>query len=296
MTSVSYTPNERQLTLLEFIIVSGPVSRELIVRSLPAYREGSPMAILRKIERDLMYLRRSGYPIATDSENRYFYDRSAPLLASVSALDVGLLRSLIAGIRTRGPLVNAASSGMSKLLAASPAQQTGQKYLQANIPQGDSALFLARAMQNRKRVQFNYGSSGRSYLLEPAALEEHFDVYFVSGQARGTEWSWRTFRATRIIEDSLMVVGPAELDAAAPESDSFFSYSDVVIAIRPGHAAPLASRGILKNDDEYYFRELSRNRLFEALATYGADVRLLGPEPAVKDWQARLAHLGGIHG
>lgn len=39
MALVSYTPNERQLTLLEFIIVRGAVAREDIVASLPAYAQ-----------------------------------------------------------------------------------------------------------------------------------------------------------------------------------------------------------------------------------------------------------------
>ena len=304
MTLVSYTPNERQLTLLEFIIVRGAVAREDIVASLPAYAQGSAIAIQRKIERDLDYLRGCGYPIATDSANRYLYDRNVPLLANVSALDVGLLRSVLTEVRTRGPLFSAASTGLSKLLASSPAQIEETKYLQANIPSGDSALFLARAIQHHRRVQFDYQSSHhegvRTYLLEPVALEEQYDVYFVSGPASAAgQWSWRTFRTTRIVQGTLRVVGNAEQDRTALPDRSYFSYSDVVLEIRPGCAAPLVSRGRHMNGNEYLYREVNRNALFEALATYGADVQLLAPIKAVKDWRARLAHLrslGGVHG
>ncbi len=304
MALVSYTPNERQLTLLEFIIVRGAVAREDIVASLPAYAQGSAISIQRKIERDLDYLRGCGYPIATDSANRYFYDRNAPLLANVNALDVGLLRSVLTEVRTRGPLFNAASTGLSKLLASSPAQIEETKYLQANIPAGDSALFLARAIQHHRRVQFDYQSSHhegvRIYLLEPVALEEQYEVYFVSGPASATgQWSWRTFRTTRIVQGTLRVVGNAEQDRTALPDRSYFSYSDVVLEIRPGCAAPLVSRGRHMNGNEYLYREVNRNALFEALATYGADVQLLAPIEAVKDWRARLAHLrslGGVHG
>ena len=301
MTLVSYTPNERQLTLLEFIIVRGAVAREDIVASLPAYAQGSAIAIQRKIERDLDYLRGCGYPIATDSANRYLYDRNVPLLANVSALDVGLLRSVLTEVRTRGPLFSAASTGLSKLLASSPAQIEETKYLQANIPAGDSALFLARAIQHHRRVQFDYQSSHhegvRTYLLEPVALEEQYDVYFVSGPAGAAgQWSWRTFRTTRIVQETLRVVGNAEQDRTAPPDQSYFSYSDVVLEIRPGCAAPLVSRGRPLNGNEYLYREVKRNTLFEALATYGADVRLLAPIEAVKDWRARLAHLRSLGG
>ena len=301
MALVSYTPNERQLTLLEFIIVRGAVAREDIVASLPAYAQGSAISIQRKIERDLDYLRGCGYPIATDSANRYFYDRNAPLLANVNALDVGLLRSVLTEVRTRGPLFNAASTGLSKLLASSPAQIEETKYLQANIPAGDSALFLARAIQHHRRVQFDYQSSHhegvRIYLLEPVALEEQYDVYFVSGPASATgQWSWRTFRTTRIVQGTLRVVGNAEQDRTALPDRSYFSYSDVVLEIRPGCAAPLVSRGRHMNGNEYLYREVNRNALFEALATYGADVQLLAPIEAVKDWRARLAHLRSLGG
>ena len=132
------------------------------------------------------------------------------------------------------------------------------------------------------------------------ALEEQYDVYFVSGPASATgQWSWRTFRTTRIVQGTLRVVGNAEQDRTALPDRSYFSYSDVVLEIRPGCAAPLVSRGRHMNGNEYLYREVNRNALFEALATYGADVQLLAPIKAVKDWRARLAHLrslGGVHG
>lgn len=287
------------------------VSREDIVASIPAYAEGSKVAVQRKVERDLDHLRGCGYPIATDSANRYFYDRGAPLLANVSALDVGLLRSILTGIRSSGPLLNAANSGLNKVLAFSPAESAELKYLQANIPAGDSALFLARAIQNRQRVSFHYESTSRAgsrtYELEPAALAEHFDAYFVSGPGRehtGAHMSWRTFRTTRIDESSLHVTGPATSAVAEP-TESVFSYTDVILAIRPGCAGPLVGRGhgVQPPDGagwpHYLYRELSRNQLFETLATYGKDVRIVAPEAAVTEWNARLHHLaslGGHHG
>lgn len=309
MTLVSYTPNERQLTLLEFIIAKGGVTREDIVASIPAYQGGNATGTKRKIERDLDSLRGAGYPITSDAQYRYSYNQAAPLLAQVNALDVGLLRSLLSGVHTRGPLFSAASAGLHKLLASSSAQSPEAKYVQANIPEGDSALPLARAIQNGQRISFEYESAShagsRTYELEPTELAEHFDTYFVSGQARRVgpagAWGRRTFRATRIAEGSLHTVGAATQPRQSEPAESVFTFAEVLLAIRPGCALPLASRGepVDGPDGEwprYRFRSMSRNYLFETLATYGLDVRLLGPTVAADEWTSRLNHLAQLGG
>ena len=272
------------------------------------------MAFERLLERDLENLRRAGYPIVSHGDHRYHFDRTAGLKPNVSALDISLLRALLAGVTARGPLYLAANNGLHKLLASSPAIGGETQFLQANIPEGDEALRLARALQNRQRVRFTYqgttGSGLSEYLLEPCELEEHFDVYYVCGPAKRLqgphgEGVWeerRTFRATRIEPGSLTVVGDAKRPRPAQPAVSVFTADEALLAIRPGAALPLASRGERCEKSEgapagwecRRYRQVDRQKFFEELATYGLDVHLLGDDTLVREWRRRLAHLARI--
>ncbi|MFT3942563.1 MAG: WYL domain-containing protein [Ancrocorticia sp.] len=311
-----YTPNERQLTLLELIAGRNAVTKHDIRRLLPAYGDRSDAAFERLLERDLDTLRRAGYPIDATADYTYRYDRTAGLAVNVSALDISLLRALLSGVTTRGPLYLAANNGLHKLLATSNSLQDRASYLTANIPAGEEALRLARALQHRQQVRFEYSGASAAgvseYLLEPSELEEHFDVYYVSGPARrlsgpkgpGRWEERRTFRATRIVPGSFAVVGPAQRPQPAPGSASIFTAEQAIVAIRPGAALPLAMRGELIDDgvtspvpdgwQVFRYRHVDQQRLFEELASYGLDVRLLGDDELVRQWRARLRHLAGL--
>ncbi len=318
-----YTPNERQLTLLELIVNRSAVTKHDVRQLLPAYADRNDAAFERLLERDLENLRRAGYPIIVSDDYTYRYDRTAGLAVNVSALDISLLRALLSGVTTRGPLYLAANNGLHKLLATSNSLQDRASYLTANIPAGEEALRLARALQYHQQVRFAYSGTSAAgvseYLLEPSELEEHFDVYYVSGAAKrlsgpkgpGRWEQRRTFRATRIVPGSLSTVGPAERPRPATGSASVFTAEEALVAIRPGTALPLAMRGeqveprdVLDDDgvapripDDwpmFRFLHVDQQRLFEELAGYGLDVRLLGDDELVHQWQARLRHLAGL--
>lgn len=310
----AHTPNERQLTLLELIINGCGVSKADVQRLLPAYGGRNPVAFERLLERDLENLRKAGYPIVSDETHRYHFDRAAGLRPNVSALDVSLLRALLAGVTTRGPLYLAANNGLHKLLATSAGAAEQAQFLQASIPAGDEALRLARALQNGQQVRLSYrsttGSGLSEYLLEPSELEEHFDVYYVSGPARRLsgphgEGPWeerRTFRTTRIEPGTLAVVGESTHLHSTRGKDTVFTAEDAVLAVRPGAALPLASRGepcasVAGAPDGWQclrYRHIDRQRLFEELAAYGLDVRLLGDDALVAQWRQRVTHLARI--
>ena len=317
-----YTPNERQLTLLELIAGRSTVTKHDVRHLLPAYGNRSDIAFEKLLERDLDTLRRAGYPIDVTTDYTYRYDRTTGLAINVSALDISLLRALLSGVTTRGPLYLAANNGLHKLLATSNSLQDRASYLTANIPAGEEALRLARALQHRQQVRFAYSGASAAgvseYVLEPSELEEHFDVYYVSGPAKrlsGPKGSghWeerRTFRATRIVPGSFATVGPAERPRPVAGSASVFTAEEATIAIRPGAALPLALRGDpvapdIFNDDGvtsrvpdgwqvFRYRHVDQQRLFEDLAGYGLDVRLLGDDELVRKWRARLRHLAGL--
>ncbi|MFT0847144.1 WYL domain-containing protein [Actinomycetaceae bacterium L2_0104] len=309
-----HTPNERQLTLLEFIMSRHGVSKSDIRGQLPVYGGRTDAAFERLLERDLDSLRRAGYPLVSGDDHTYHLDRNAGLHPNVSALDISLLRALLAGVTTRGPLYLAANNGLHKLLATSPSQQGRTQFLQANIPAGDEALRLARALQNRQRVRFEYrgttNTGPTAYLLEPCQLEEHFDVYYVSGPAkrlgeshRGGRWEERrTFRTTRIVAGSLSVVASAQRPRPKEQTRSVFTVDEAMLAIRPGCALPLVARGAPCEScpgapegwECFRYRHVNRQKLFEELATYGLDVRLLGDEALVTEWRMRLRHLASL--
>ncbi len=118
----------------------------------------------------------------------YRYDRTAGLAVNVSALDISLLRALLSGVTTRGPLYLAANNGLHKLLATSNSLQDRASRTSPRILQRGEKRYVWR-------VPFSITSRSDSptpvhrrqvseYLLEPSELEEHFDVYYVSGAAK----------------------------------------------------------------------------------------------------------------
>lgn len=242
----------------------------------------------------------------------YRIDRTAPIIAPLSALDVGLVRSVLSGMGTSPGVASAAHTGLAKLLASSASRGRTPGFVKASIPSGD-ATPLARAIHYRRRVRFLYEGSApepSTYLLEPASLAEHFDAFYVSGLARrGDEhgqWEPRTFRISRIVDGSLSFVGPAE-HAPSPGGDDgqdVFTARRAVLAIRPGCAQPLLSRGRAcpppagaSVPEGWLTVELSpvgKQRLYEDLALYGRDVKLLGEPGLVDEWRERLTHLAGL--
>ncbi len=258
--------NERQLSLLAALSARGALTKDDI-RALTVYATGSDAAFGRTFERDLQQLRQAGYPIRTDSEYRYHYDGRAPLATPVSALDAGLLRSILSGLDHRSPHMSLAASGLQKLLAVAATGEANAEYLHAGIPTGENIVDLARAVQLRRRVSFEYeGTTGpkRDYLLEPAEISVHFEAFYVSGSAShcpavsssdsladesqasssGETWHWRTFRVSRITAGSLRDIGKAtEQHRQGTSPQGVFTAAEAIVAIRPGCAVPLAARG-----------------------------------------------------
>lgn len=298
-----YHAGERQLSLLGAISQRG-LTRAQARRRIPAYGAySSHDSFQRVFERDISALRAAGYPIAVDEEGVYRYDRSAPIIAPLSALDVGLVRSFLAGLGKGGGLVGAAHSGMSKILATSEADRAAPRYLRASVPSGEDVVPIARALQYRRRISFAYEGRGPEpsrYQLEPHSLAQHFDAFYVTGAARAEEsaaWVTKTFRISRIISGSLSVDGPATEPASADPADAFTPVR-AVLAVRPGAAAPLLAQGrkaswSAQKDgwDVIEIGPVNRQRIFDILLSYGKDVRLLADESLLREWRERLRHL-----
>ena len=206
-----YTRWERQFSLLTAIGRPSGVTRAQARADIPAYADyDSTAAFRRTFERDIAVLRQAGYPIAVEDDS-YRIAEEAPIIAPLTALDVGLVRSLLTGLGRGGSLRSAAHTGMAKILATTASKQPAPRFVHAAVPSGDAVVPIARALQYRRRVSFAYrGTRRRDYVLEPARLFVQRGAFYASGQARGDdgEWGYRTFRVSRVVPGSLRV-GPA---------------------------------------------------------------------------------------
>lgn len=302
-----YTRWERQFSLLTAIGRPSGVTRAQARADIPAYADyDSTAAFRRTFERDIAVLRQAGYPIAVEDDS-YRIAEEAPIIAPLTALDVGLVRSLLTGLGRGGSLRSAAHTGMAKILATTASKQPAPRFVHAAVPSGDAVVPIARALQYRRRVGFAYrGTRRRDYVLEPARLFVQRGAFYASGQARGDdgEWGYRTFRVSRVVPGSLRVGQPATRPRdEAPDAD-VFTARKVILAVSPDATIPLLARGRpcqppsgARVPDGWaclQLASLDRHRLYEILGSYAREVRLLGGEDLVAEWRRRLGHLAGL--
>ena len=277
---------------------------------IPAYAEAG--IDLRTFQRDIDELREAGYPIIFDNQWRYSYDTAAPVLARVTGIGAGVLHSLRSSIQAGDPQGESARLGVAKLLAGAPPENGDAAvptHLRVRIPGGAAARMVARALQYRRRVSFDYHRGAdlvKHYEVEPWNFAEHYGMFYVSGLARsrasGGEdfgpWDERTFRLGRVISGTLSVGDRCEFPRGEVSGAHFDV--DIILYIRDGAAAALTARGEKLNCAEapapagwsaYRFTTLGLNRIFEYLAFYGADVRLAAPSELREEWDRRVENL-----
>ncbi len=302
---------ERLWALLEAISLTSGITRAQLRKKLYYYDDLTDSSFNRAFDRDLEALRQSGYPIVVGEDGHYRYDRSAPLIAPVNSIDVGLLRTAVAGIGRTGLHATVAHNGLQKLLASADADTSPTQFFRASIPEGDGSTLIARALQYGREVTFDYvgtsSSTPHRYRLAPAELLVHFNSFYVRGlsQREDGPWQRRSFKVARMVEGSLTVeraqqAPTNEAPAASDPTRDPFVVSDIQIAIRPGAALPFAARGTLRGEIHdvfgeqwpiYQFDTANRQRLFDALLTYGLDVRVVGGNDLRSEWAERLGYL-----
>lgn len=313
----------RQIALLEAIRSGGG----LTVRdaaTLPAYAAAPTRgAFTRRFERDLAELREAGYPIEVESRNGnyvYVLRENAPVIAAVGSLGVGILRSVMAGAAPGTPHLGSANNGIEKLLAASPPLPARMTAVRATIPTGPAAAVLARAIQQGRQVRFRYRrttTETKNYLVEPWQISVFENAFYVSGVAHTDSWVTRTFKVDRIDAASVRVGGAATQPRRAVNT-AVFHAPTVILAIRPGSAAPLRERGrtivvrramgaVAENAAQAVPADVAMEipagwdtirlsyptwgRLWEDLAMYRGSVRLVGDADALAEWHQRTAQV-----
>lgn len=297
--------SERQLALLETIAANPGISRETVGREVPAYSNcASAGAFQRMFERDVSDLRDAGYPIIAEAAG-YFLRPASRVEMEVSALDAGLIRSLLSALPSGDARAKTAGNGLLKLLsdARDDRPQAQRASVIASIPTGTEVIGVAQALGESRRVAFDYQrgpDTVKHYQAEPWALFHHFGAFYFSGWARsGQTWGERTFRLDRIIDGSLTLGEEASHAREQGDSSTAFTSDYVVLSIADGEAEPLRTRGEKLASTEpgfafYEYRDYPKNRLFEDLCLYGSSVRIAAPAELRAEWEARVAHLGAV--
>ncbi|MGJ9502690.1 helix-turn-helix transcriptional regulator [Actinotignum sp. GS-2025b] len=244
---------ERQLALLHTIRRGSFLTAAELMERIPAYAEAG--IDLRTFQRDIDALREAGYPIIFDDRWRYSYDSAAPVLARVTGIGAGVLHALRSSVEAGDPQGESARLGVAKLLAGAPPESGDAAvptHLRVRIPGGAVARVVARALQYRRRVSFDYRRGAdlvKHYEVEPWNFAEHYGMFYVSGLARSREsggkdfgpWAERTFRLSRVISGTLSVGERCEFPRGEVSGEHFDV--DIILHIRDGAAAALAARG-----------------------------------------------------
>lgn len=200
--------------------------------------------------------------------------------------------------------------------------------MRAPLPE-DAALFaVVEAIEAHKQIVFDYESTSSPEpsrrILAPMALFANQGNQYVSGiswKAEEThgQGAWRNFRISRMSniavcdqpddERQLTEEEMAEATAIAQERTyDFFIAHRAYFALRPGTCEPIRALGDpieleeLGSDaarvpdgwDCVRLNHIDRLFLLNKLATYGSDLRLIGPDDVRKDYIERLTHLGAI--
>lgn len=202
----------------------------------------------------------------------------------------------------------------------------------ATLPD-DSTLFdVVEAIEARSQISFSYESAQSGTvtrrILAPMTLFANQGNQYVSGMSWRQEdadgqGQWRNFRISRMSGlarcgesadgHTMSEAEKAEATARAQQrATGFFIAAEAWLALRPGACEPiraLAAGGMPPESGEFpeqaagrvpqgwdcvALRDVDRMFLFHRLATYGTDMRLIGPAELVEDYRRRLAHLEAL--
>ena len=197
----------------------------------------------------------------------------------------------------------------------------------------DSTLFaVVEAIEARRQISFDYESAQSGTVtrrvLAPMTLFANQGNQYVSGMSwrqedAGGSGQWRNFRISRMSRlercaesadgHRMSEAEKAEATARAQKRASgFFTAAEAWLALRPGACEPIralgaaiapqdrspwpdeATRLVPEGWDRVQLHDVDRMFLFHRLATYGSDMRLVGPASLVADYRRRLAHLGAL--
>ncbi|WP_240665711.1 YafY family protein [Agromyces sp. LHK192] len=168
---------------------------------------------------------------------------------------------------------------------------------------------LRRALDRRQAVRFSYvrpgSTNARERTLEPWAVVNHEGRWHVHGYDRDMD-APRTFLLSRITGEVSTVAGAARStppegvqDAILSELEGLRQANAADLAVRAGSDAEirLGRRAVLRDDESGVIRlHYTDAAVFaDELASYGPEVRVLGPSDLIAAVRDRLSQVAAAH-
>lgn len=318
---------ERILNLaLHFAHASSPTTAEEIRRDVAGYPEDQEhAAFARMFERDKDELRRAGLTLVFDEEEQtYSLDTEATFAKALTLTDGEAAAIRVAGSALLQdpsfPFAADLRLALAKIAAQSdPAAAAMSRLADEDADaQGELAGMLARAVEARKVVSFDYtNSAGRSapHAIEPYGLFLHDGRWYLVGRDEAVD-EVRTYAVTRMAAAAMNEKAPrtpdferpADFDVAAftrlpfqygPAEDEFEAQIRFSAASVWRAASLAAGHGALGPDGEevvWRVRARSRAALMRFVVENGPGLRISSPAAAAEALATSLREVEALHG
>lgn len=324
-TAAKNAPEERLVNLVVALIATDQgLTKDTILRSVAGYREqretgASKDALEKMFERDKESLRRLGVPIETigdwaDPDDlraaRYripVAEYALPEDISFTPAELALL-NLAGGVWSESSMSAEASSGLRKIRALGNAVDEPIIGYSPRISLREASFSpLQQAIESSRIVSFLYLKPGedapRERRIQPLALVEYegrWHVYGIDVKAQAE----RTFLLTRIVGDVEMTreAFDASLREGAGERalaglDAVAASNHALLEVNPGTEAALRlSRRSNPADQGIHVPFVDIHVFADELASYGPEVRVVGPPALREQVIARLQRVRDVNG
>lgn len=297
---------ERQLNLLICLLSARRyLERERIRDLVEGYRDLNDAAFQRTFERDKDELRAMGVPVETGSNDPFFDDEIGYRIRrddfELPPLDFTaeerIVLGLAAGVFAGAALSDRATAAIGKLRAAGIEPDPGRlAAVTATVATREPAFpVLWDAVSARRRVRFDYRTSGATRTVEPWSMLHRNGSWYVMGRDADRDEP-RMFKLSRVVGEAVAVGQPGVYEPPSPEAyagavrrlEPARAGQTVAVAVR-GESAPVLRRrgrpssraapgGFTAYDVEYG----SADELAAEVAAAGADALVLD-DGEVKD-------------
>lgn len=319
-------PEQRQFNLiLALMATDHGLTKHDILSTVMGYadRYDDPKdrdSLERQFERDKEDLRDLGVPLETVDQpgaagdtklQRYRVPKSRYQLpddVEFSAEDVALL-SLAAQVWREGSLSEQSRRALTKLRSFGHAVEQSVIGFAPSIRTRESAHDpLASAIDRRRQVSFGYlkprAAEPEQRRVSPLALVNHEGRWHLRAHDEGVD-APRTFLLSRIVgvvrieEAEGRAPRPDEAERAQQELQQVFDRTTATVRPRAGSEADVVLRnraGTVADGETLTIRTTDLAVLADELTAFGADVRVLGPEPLREAVIERWRRVVDAHG
>lgn len=322
--SAKNPPEERLVNLVVALVATEQgLTKDTILRSVSGYREQSDAgaskdALEKMFERDKENLRRLGVPIETIGdwadpddlrEARYRIptaEYELPEDIAFTPAELALL-NLAGGVWSEGSMSADARSGLRKIRALGISVDEPIIGYSPRISLREPAFApLQQAIESGRIVTFSYLKPGedapRTRRVQPLALVEYEGRWHVFGNDLGVG-AERTFLLTRIVEGVTITretFDPALRDGAGDRAlaglAEVAARNIALLEVNPGTEAALRlSRRAETAEQGIRVPYVDAHVFADELASYGPEVRVVGPDDLRDQVIARLRATRDLH-